>query len=267
MDFNKAMPLLLLEDDVAECQKFKNCEKSRSDIRIVGMTGSSEEGLKLLKTHLPEGVILDLELHKGNGSGLQFLSEMKEQKLSFRPLVIITTNTFSNIVYDHVHSQGVDIVFYKKQPDYNVEMVVNTMISLRKSLYAVASSGVPSDLSSIESPECTRARIAERINSEFNQIGIGVHLKGRKYLFDAIFKLLNCEEGESIHVINQISNEQKIDASAISRAMQTAINNAWKNSSINDLEIHYKAKVDPNRGTPTPTEFIYYYADKIRNSL
>jgi len=46
--------------------------------------------------------------------------------------------------------------------------------------------------------------------------------------------------------------------------MQTAINYAWRISPVEDLILHYKARINYETGVPTPTEFIYYYADKIR---
>lgn len=49
--------------------------------------------------------------------------------------------------------------------------------------------------------------------------------------------------------------------------MQTAINYAWRISSIDDLMTHYTARINHQTGVPTPTEFIYYYADKIKKYL
>ena len=46
-----------------------------------------------------------------------------------------------------------------------------------------------------------------------------------------------------------------------------AINNAWRSTSIDDLMMHYKARINYETGVPTPTEFIYYYKDKIKESL
>ena len=79
---NKPMPLLLIEDSVAECVKFKNCENNRTDIVFVGMTGSSIEGLRYVKTHMPEGVILDLELHRGKRFRLAVLGRPQANRHS-----------------------------------------------------------------------------------------------------------------------------------------------------------------------------------------
>lgn len=49
--------------------------------------------------------------------------------------------------------------------------------------------------------------------------------------------------------------------------MQTSINYAWRLSSIEDLLKHYKARINHETGVPTPTEFIYYYKEKIRRRI
>lgn len=267
MDYNKPMLLLLIEDDVAECIKFKDCATTRDDIKFVGMTCSSFEGLNLVKNHMPEGVILDLELHKGKGSGLEFLSTLNGTKLNFRPLIVVVTNSASNIVYNHVHKNGADLVFYKQQSDYSADMVINSLLALRKSLHTVKNDDLSDDLQSVETPEERRIRITERINAELDLIGINARFKGRNYLFEAVFLLLHANEDSSDSVINQVCMNHKLAYSSVTRAMQTAINNAWSISSIDDLQVHYTARINYKTGVPTPTEFIYYYADKIKKFL
>jgi len=71
------MPLLLIEDDIADCIKFKDCANNRTDIIFFKMTGSYSEKLKYAQTLIPDGIILGLELHNGTGSGFQFLYNLK----------------------------------------------------------------------------------------------------------------------------------------------------------------------------------------------
>ena len=60
---SKPMKLLIIEDDIVDCNNFINCVKKRNDIEIVGITDSDIEGLKYVKTKSPEGIVLDLELN------------------------------------------------------------------------------------------------------------------------------------------------------------------------------------------------------------
>jgi len=262
-DTKKPMPLLLIEDDVADCIEFKNCAATRTDVIFVGMTGCASEGLKKVQTMKPEGIILDLELHRGTGTGFQFLDELAKLNLKLRPIIIVTTNIPSKMVYSHIRGYGVDVIFYKKQTDYSAEMVLNHMVAMRKAWSAEQHSGLPGNLQTIESPEARRKRIMERIDTDMNLIGVGVGYKGYKYIQGSIFKLINKDKNNSEAVIQQVADDHKCSYSSVYRAMESAIKKAWKISSIDDLEKHYTARVNTNTGVPTPSEFIHYYADKI----
>ncbi|MCL2337292.1 MAG: hypothetical protein FWC60_07735 [Firmicutes bacterium] len=266
MSLEKPMPLLLIEDDVAECVKFKDCANRRTDVTFVGMTASSSEGINCVKTRLPEGIILDLELNKGQGSGLQFLSDLKTVDLALRPIVVVTTNTPSEIVYNHVHHNGAALVFYKQKSDYSPDMVLNHLLVLRQSMHALHGE-MPEDLQTPETPEERRLRITQRIDAELSLVGIGSKYKGRKHLHEAIELLLNIEKDAPESVINQVAIAHKTSYSAIIRTMQTAINNAWESTSIEDLQTHYTARINYRTGVPSPTDFIHFYADKIRKTI
>lgn len=88
---NKPMKILIIEDDINDCNSFKECEKKRDDIEIVAMTDSDVEGLKLVKAKRPEGIILDLELNNSsNGSidSLNFVTNLKKLNLNYEPIVM-----------------------------------------------------------------------------------------------------------------------------------------------------------------------------------
>ena len=264
---NKPMSLLLIEDDEFECKKFKSYVETLDNVKLIGVTNSSNEGLEYFKTYLPEAIVLDIELHKGQGSGIEFIEQAKKFMTEFRPIIVVATNASSSILYDKLHDEGVDLVFYKKQTDYSPKLVISSLLSLRKTLHKYSSADKNlEDLG--ESLADYEARVSKRIDAELNLIGIGSHLKGRKYIHDAIMYLIKGEESETGEtVFNHLANVYKKSSSSISRVMQTAINNAWRNTAPEDLEMHYTTKVNYNTGVPTPTELIYFYKDKIKNNL
>ena len=45
----KPMKILIIEDDVNDCNSFINCIKQRDDIELVAVTDSDIEGLKYVK--------------------------------------------------------------------------------------------------------------------------------------------------------------------------------------------------------------------------
>ena len=263
---NKVLNVLLIEDDKAECIKFENYIKTRNDVKLIASTDSDIEGLELIKKTMPDAIILDIELHNGSGNANSFdlIENLQKMKFSKRPKIVVNTVVSSNTVYDYLHDKGIDLIFYKKQQNYSIENVINTLVLL---------SGYSEDKSLtgnivIEDNKENEEKISNIINDELNLIGIGLHMQGRKYLHDAIYYIItNTDGGEKISAVQYFVNKYKRASSNISRDMQNAILHSWRVSSLEDLETYYTAKINYETGVPTPTEFIYYYADKIKKIL
>ena len=264
---DKPIRILIIEDDELECERYKKFEETNSNVKIIGITNSSNEGLKLFNAYTPDATIVDIELHKGQGSGLDFIENIRNSEDKFKPIIVVTTNAFSTILYNKLHDDGVDLVFYKKQLDYSPKLVVSTLFSLRKSLYKYNNERLFLEQNE-ETLEKRNNRISNKIETELDFIGISSHLKGRQYIYYAIMYLINQnDEEDKESVFTYLSNKYKRSSSSISRVMQTAINYAWRNSSQEDIEIHYATIVNYHTGVPSSTEFIYYYAKKIKNSI
>lgn len=263
---NKIISILLVEDNKQDCAKFIKYIKSRNDIKLVGTTDSDIEALELIKKTLPDVLILDIELHNGSGNANSFglIENLQKIKLNKKPKIIVNTIVSSNTVYDYLHNNGVDLIFYKKQKKYSIENIINTITLL---------SGYSEDTLLtgnivIENTEENEEKISSLINDELNLIGVSLHMQGRKYLHDAIYYLItNANAGEKISAVQFLANKYKRSNSTISRDMQNAIIHAWRVSCLEDLETYYTAKINYETGVPTPTEFIYYYCDKIRKML
>ena len=85
---------------------------------------------------------------------------------------------------------------------------------------------------------------------------------GYKYLTDAILLVM---EGHTNNLCTTIGDKYSKTDASVERAMQNAINNAWRSNDIDELLKHYSARINSDRGVPTLTEFVYYYANKIKN--
>lgn len=259
---DKVIKILLVEDDPNMCIKFENETNNREDVVIAKTTNSSNDALKLIKNYDYDAIIVDLELHFGTGSGFELLKEMRKINKHPKPLIIVNTNVLSEIVYDNIHAGLADMIFYKKQEEYSVKLVIDTIVSLSNNISILK----PSNTEHIEDKN---QLITELINSELDLIGISYKLKGREYIFNAIFYMLKegDEPKDELTVFQYLSKYYKLLPNSISRAIQTAINDAWRKSAIEDLKKYYTAKVNYNTGVPTPTEFIYYYEGKIRKMI
>ena len=130
MGTNVKIKILLIEDDINECNAFAKHIKTREDVELIGTTNSSSEGINYLKNYKVDAVILDIELQHGKGSGIEFIEELNNMKLNYIPMIVVISNNLGSRVYNFLHSHRIEYIFYKGEEDYSQEKVINTIISL-----------------------------------------------------------------------------------------------------------------------------------------
>lgn len=257
---DRKLSVLLIEDDPIECQAITQTIDEIEDICLIGATNNIIKALELTDEMLPDAIILDLELHKGNGNGLEFLKKLKTLNLPTAPFVLITTHNTSSVTYEIARELGADFILSKHQEDYSAKNVISFLHSMKKTLHS--KSGKPSTASeeTILLAEKAQSRMNQRIVSELNHIGISPKSLGFKYFIDAIAL---CLKNSNVDFKNELSKKYNKTSQSIERAMQNSIATAWKTTHIDDLSKYYTARINPTRGIPTLMEFVFYYVNKI----
>ncbi len=261
---NKRINLLVVEDDEATCLEYESVCQKYDDVFLIGTSAHSKEALSITEEFKPNVVVLDLELQKGTGSGIQYLLGIDDLVLKIKPYILVVTNNVSPITQATVRNIGADYIIVKSQSDYSVEMVVNmlrSIISVIPDMNPYTTTSSPAIKKRIE--EDYRRRLVKNITKELDLIGISPRFKGRNYLRDAIS--LICQK-EQTYICNEVAKIYNRTSASVERAMQNAIDHAWKTTDISTLEEHYTAYINPKKGVPTLTEFIYYYADKVKRN-
>ena len=252
------LEILLVEDDPIACKEFVAYIDETEDMTLIGVTNNATKALEYIKEFLPDVIILDLELHFGGGSGLNVLSELKTMPLSKSPYILITTNNTSPVTYNAARDLGADYIMSKHQDNYSERGVLEFIRILSSSI--LARRKIVNDTSEYESPKFNQKRIQRRITAELNNVGINPKSVGYRYLIDAI-EIMMSERTQNIQKIIA-ERHGKTEVSVI-RAMQNAIERAWRSTSIDDLLQYYTAPVNSAKGVPTITEFVCYYANKL----
>lgn len=257
------LKILIVEDDSDSCDNFAKAALEYDDISIAGTTNNSTQALALIKEHLPNVLILDIELHIGGGSGIDVLSSIKNSSLPINPYIIVTTNNSSKTTHDIARYLGADLILFKHQKDYSEKYVLNLISLTRPVILNKSDSSVLIPTENI-SPESQSRKILNRISAELDNVGISPKFVGRQYLIDAIAITI---ENPIPNICNIIGQKHKKTASSVERAMQNAIDKAWKSYDTEDLLKYYTARINPEKGKPTISEFIFYYADKIKRDF
>jgi len=258
----RPLSILLIEDEPLECREMVREIESTANVQLVGVTNNISKALEYVRDFMPDAIILDLELHNGCGNGLMFLDLMKGMGLTLPIYVLVTTNNISHITHSGARKMGADFIMVKSQEDYNAKGVIDFLLSLKniiqgsKKPVAVSNAG--------ESPEKNRQRITDRIITELNRIGIPPGAVGRKYLIDGITLIISGQM-DKLYVV--IGDKYSKTEGSVERAMQIAIEKAWKTTPIDELSKYYTARIYSERGVPTIREFIHYYAEKIKNDF
>ena len=147
----KPMRILVVEDDLDECNRIIECAKQRRDIELVAVTDSDVDAIKQVKIKNPDGIMLDLELNNsssGNTDSFGFLENLK--KLRCNPIVIVTTHVNSPRTYEILHRNGVELILYKGHPSYTPNQAFNKFISLRREPNAVVDNSIEAELKNEE---------------------------------------------------------------------------------------------------------------------
>ena len=260
---NKILNILIIEDDVAACSELRQYIEKIETLRLIGITGDSEKGIELVKSTLPDVIILDIELNHGTGNGIMFLAMLNALKLSLRPYILITTNNSSQVTYESARDLGADFIMYKHKPDYSAQYVIEFIRMIQHAIL----SRRPSTTEILSEENCYEKNLplyTRRVYRELDWVGISPKNIGYRYLADAILLIIR---DSSANVYRELAEMYKKSDASVERAMQNAINRAWRHSDIEELLSHYTARIRSEKGVPTTLEFVFYYANKIKTDM
>ena len=252
---------IVVEDEISICEEYRTEANDREGLFLLETTNDALDAVKLVNDLVPDAVILDIELNKGHGSGIDFLEGIKAIGNDKKPLILVVTNITSPLTHHRIHALGGDLIITKDKPDYSVNYVLNTLESLA-STASINSNRQVEAAKAIAKAEYTKKR-RDRIITELELIGIRSHLKGFTYLIEAIE--MTCDENTD-NVSRSIGDKYGKSADSVDKAMRNAIISAWNKDRDNFLE-RYTAYISKDRGLPSLMEFIGYYVRKINREL
>ncbi len=263
MSIERPLTILLVEDDPRSCQDLTEVIDLTDGVTLAGVTAHEEQAVMLVQDCIPDCLILDLELHAGSGNGLNVLRSIKQLPLPRPPYVVITTNNSSTVTHEAARSLGADFIFTKHQADYSASNVIEFLCMIKDTVQNRTGSALPGSIPA-ESPQMRKKRLIRRIHAELDAVGISPKAIGYNYLTDAILLIID-QPGHNLSAA--IAKKYKKSDSSVERAMQNAISKAWRTVDINTLYQNYTAKIHSEKGVPTITEFICYYANKLKNDF
>ena len=99
------------------------------------------------------------------------------------------------------------------------------------------------------------------ISRNLDMLGFSPKMIGYQYIIDAI---MLAYEAPMPNMTKALEMQYNKSATSIERAMQNAISRTWERGDGDILRKHYAAPIQSHKKCPTLTEFVYYYANKMR---
>ncbi len=252
--------VLIVEDDENDCKALVAEVNANADtLCLAGVSKSSNEALTFILNHKPHAVILDLELQKGSGDGMDLLDKLRSTVLYPKPYIIVNTNNASKITLNTAKRMGADYAFAKWQKGYSPRMVINQLLLVMPAILGCEEEPPPPlTESQLEN------KMRDFVQDEFNKLGVSTKNIGYGYLVDAV---ILAAKGENQSWGKIISEKIGKNENSVTHAMQYTINNTWSNADINALQKYYTAPLRKDKYVPTTNEFIFFYKQKLISYL
>ncbi|MCL2499840.1 MAG: response regulator [Defluviitaleaceae bacterium] len=266
----KARTVIIVEDDERECKRLTEHAAGRKDINILEVTNSARRAAEVAHNMLPDAMIIDIELGKGMGSGIDLLKALENMDDDQRPVIVITTNNPSPILHDLTRNLKSDILYYKKQIGYSAKSVFDMIIMLCgvRGEAEDDTGEYITDQHKTESEPSANTRVL--ISKELNKIGITENSAGHKYFVEAILYIMKgkatVSQGIKDSSLSHCARHFEVSYSTVLRGMNAAIKKSWDIYDPKELAVHYTALLDRYTKRPTPLEMVYHYAKKLRET-
>ena len=241
--------LLTDEKDDATLKLAAVLRSNKMDVRMCAKNGA--ELLKIYEELKPEVIIMDAFLQHIDAMGV--ISRINMNDPVKRPMIIVISAIDNPSFEREITRCGVDYYFLKPiDPQMVAERIVQIL--------SWKGVGVPSRY---EQPENLDIIITENLH----QIGVPAHVKGYRYVREAI--KITIENPEMLNSVTKVlyptvAKSFKSTPSRVERAIRHAIELAWDRGDVDVLNSYFGYTIQSHRGKPTNSEFIAMISDKIR---
>lgn len=246
---NNLSVLMTDERDEASIKLANVLRNNKMDVRSCSKNGA--ELLKLYEDYRPDVIIMDAFLQHIDAMGVISRINMKDPVT--RPMIIVMSSIDNPNFERDLTKAGVDYYFLKPiDPQMMAERIVQ--ISSWKGINVSAVYDLQQDLNVV-------------ITDILHQIGVPAHIKGYKYVREAI--RLSVEDPEMLNSVTKILYPTVAKcfgstASRVERAIRHGIEVAWDRGDVEVLNAYFGYTIQSQRGKPTNSEFVAMISDKIR---
>ena len=265
MEPERRYKVLIVEDEPRYSEPLKSCFNQSVDFVTMAVTDSEAEALTLVKSGLPDAMVVDLQLYNGEGDGMLLLHHIYDLKqiLPLRPYIVVLTSVVSERIKERLSSGLADFSFSKRTKNYTPELILRHLRAMSSEFDCNRTNRLR-PLPSILDKE---ALIYERVEREICHYYVKHGNQAKDFLVDAICMTIALPEYEKPvfqHIFAEIAKKHGKSHRNVYTRIHLLLQQAFAKTDANDLAKVYTPYLDVSRAAPTPREFIAYTANKIR---
>lgn len=255
----------LVDDNRDFCEVVSESLLKRENIEIAFTANDGLEAIEELnKGNCPDILILDLIMPHLDGFGV--LETLNTIELRKYPQVIMTSAVGQESIIQKAISLGAQ--YYMVKP-INIGLLVKRINQLDENMSEMfikdGSGNMKKSMALRESLLNNDLEID--ITNLIHEIGVPAHIKGYKYLRDAITLVV-----ENMDLIGAVTKElyptiaemNNTTPSRVERAIRHAIELSWNRGKLETINSLFGYTVQNDKGKPTNSEFIAIISDKLR---
>lgn len=256
---------VLIGDDNREfCELLRAYVEGQPDLELAGVAYNGSEVLDCVVRNCPDVIILDIIMPHLDGLGV--LERLNSLDLLRRPKIIVLTAFGQENITQKVLEMGAD--YYVLKP-FSLD-VLGTRVRQLAGAASVPAGSAPQPAVAQPRPAYTVPRsrsLDSDVTTMIHDIGIPAHIKGYRYLREAILMVVNRVEllgSVTKELYPSIARSHQTTSSRVERAIRHAIEVAWSRGNVEVINGLFGHTVNRERGKPTNSEFIAMVADKLR---
>ena len=242
------MRVLIADPDAEFRMLVREIIRNQIDMEVIAETSDGVEALDLIGRHKPDVVLMELMLTRQ--AGLEVLRRLPETGAN--PAVIVMSAFVNANIAAECSALGA--TYFVPKPCDIESVLAHVRIACRpkKALNTAPIMDQPS----------LEAMVTEVIHD----IGVPAHIKGYKYLREAI--IMTVEDPEMINGVTKIlypavAKKYATTSSRVERAIRHAIEVAWDRGDVDTLQKYFGYTVSGIKGKPTNSECIAMIADHL----
>lgn len=254
---NEAIKILLVEDDPGDIETMKRCINEDRGMRLVGITGDVRKAKRLMETHKPHAVILDLRLECGDG--MEFIEWVDNGAHCFaKPYILVTTQYCNMWTVERVTRAGAGFVYDKMMEGYCPEKVVHAIrqaFRFRKPQETSMREMTPEDL------------LRDRVSTRLINGTITPNLLGHDYIVECLVTMWKGKKkraslNRDIYPI--VAEKFGTNLKNVEKNIRYALEKGFSDMTPEEIGDFYKPVVSSrNSGVPSNKQFLYYMAQLL----